>query len=121
MHEDLAHRDHNGEFGNAIVDGQAPKEFRILHQPGLSAHAQRVVEPRNDEQQSDARVGENIDQGVEAVIARSVRYRQRVLIKNFDEADRVAARTDIGASVPVLRPDAEERRTPDEGLRILVE
>lgn len=121
VHEDLTHFDHNCEFGSAIIDTHAPQKFRVIHQSGAPIHAQCVFKPRNDEQESNARIGENVDQCIETVVAGSVRYRQRALIKNFDKADRITAGADIRFSSQILCADAQEWRTPDKLLRMLAE
>jgi len=58
---------------------------------------------------------------IKAVIAGAVRYRQRVLIKNFDKANRVTTRTDISFVIQILRAEADEWRPPDKILRMFVE
>ena len=121
MQENLAHFDDDCELGNATVDAHTPENFGILHQAGLTIHAQGVVKARDDEQETDTRIGENVYQRVEAVVTGTFRYRQRIFIKDLDEADRVAAWADIGLSIRSLRADAQERRTPDEALGMLVE
>ena len=80
MQEDLTYFDDNCEFGNAIIDTHALKNFRVIHQSGPPIDAQCVVKSRNDEQHPNAGVGENIDQAIETIIAGAVRYRQGVLI-----------------------------------------
>src|SRR5688572_17685113 len=120
MHEDLGHRNDDGEFWNTIVDGHASQDFRLPHQPRLPADAQRVVEARNHEQDPDAGAGDNTHQAVETVVAGPIRYRQRMLIKDFDAADRIAPGADIGPAIQILSADAEERRPPAEGARVLV-
>ena len=47
-----------------------------------AVHPQRVVKARNDEEQPDAGVGENVGEAVEPVVAGAVRDRQRVRVED---------------------------------------
>ena len=121
VHEGLRHPDHDGEFGRAPLHAHALKQLRIVDQRRPAVDPQRVVIARNDEQQPDARICDDVAQAVETVVAGTVRDRQRVLVKNFHEAHMVAARADIGAPVEILRAQAQERRAADEVARMPVE
>jgi hypothetical protein len=121
MYEDLADLDHDREFGRAIIDAHGLENLRVVDETGPPIHAQCVVKARNDEQQSDGGIGDDVRQAVQTVVAGAIRDRQRVLVKNPDKAGRVSARADIRLSIRTLRADAKEGRPRDEGPRVLVE
>ena len=121
MHEDLVHRDDDRKLRSAAVDAHALEQFRIVGKRRPSVHAQRILEAGDNEHQPDARIGDDIDQRIETVVAGAIRDRQRALVENLDETDGIAARTDIGLALSTLRADANERRPPDEFLRMFAQ
>lgn len=97
------------------------KKIRIGYKRCPAVDAQGLVISGNQEQEPDIRVGNNICQTVEAVVSRTVRNGKRLRVENLDEADRIAARTDIRLAVRVLRAEAQKRRAGDEVPSMLVQ
>ena len=65
--------------------------------------AERVADAGDEEEQPDARVGEEVRQRVGEPVARAVGDQQRALVEDADEAGRVAARRDVEAAVRAAR------------------
>ena len=114
MHEDLLHRDHDGELGHPVLHGHGLQQRRVGDETRLAVDAQRVLKARHDEEQADVGVGQDVDQRVEPVVARPVGDGERAVVQHPHEADRVTARAHVGAAIAVLRADAQEGRTRDE-------
>ncbi len=121
MHENLVHLYDDGEFWSAFRNAHELQEFRVIAQCRAPVHPQGVVETGHDEQQPDNRIGDDVAEGIKAIITRPVRDRQGAAVENLYKARRIAPGADIGLSFEILGADAEKRRTPYEFLRMFAE
>jgi hypothetical protein len=67
---------------------------------GGAVHPERLANAGNEKEQGDSRVGDDVAQAVNAIIAASLGNEQRLVVLHRDEARRVAARRCIQALGP---------------------
>ena len=69
-------------------DCEARQQLRLDRQPRPAIDPQRIARPRHQKQQADARIGDDVAQRVDAVIAVPVRHHQRLLVVDADKPAR---------------------------------
>lgn len=79
------HDDHNSKTWSPVIDLQLHKQIRIASQAGLPRDAHCVVKSGDNEQQSYMRVGNDIRKTIKPIVARTIRYRQGILIENLNK------------------------------------
>src|SRR5215470_13269702 len=77
------------------LDQEALRQRRIGRDHGAAGDPDGLAAARDQEQQGDARIGDDIAQRVDAVVAAPVGHKQRLLVLDAHEARRVAARRAI--------------------------
>ena len=121
MQEQVGDLDDDGQSRKPVIHAHGFQQFRVSRKTGTAIDPQCLVITGNDEQQSDAGIGEDIGEAVQPVVAGAVRDGQCLIVQNSDKASRIAAWADIGGARVILRANAQERRAFDEGARMWVE
>jgi hypothetical protein len=80
------------------LNREACHELRGDGNARSSVHAQRLAHTGNQEQQCHARIGHDVAQAVDAVVAAAFGQQQRLLVLHRHEARRVAARRCVEAA-----------------------
>src|SRR4051794_5004533 len=96
------------ELGEIDVERLGRQEFR------RPEDLQRLLDAGHEEQQRHLRVGGDLAQAVDPVVALSVGEHEAVLVEHLDEAGVAAARGDLGPAVAVRRRQHGERGELDE-------
>ena len=96
VHEGLLYGNNENQVGRLAIDRKTGLQRGVTHNSALAAHAQGVSVTRNEEQQSDFRMRQQILEGIQAMIARPIRYRQCPFIENGHETGWITLRPDQG-------------------------
>ena len=107
-----------GTFPSTSLVGE---QLGVVDDPRAAVDPERVVDARDEEEQRDPVVGEEIRERVGELVARAVREEESPLVEDANEAGRVAARRDVETAVRASRGDDDERRPLDELPRERVE
>ena len=105
--------------GRAPRSGPAASGSALIR--GAAVDAQGLGHARDEEQQPDVRVVDDVALAIQAVVARPVGDRERPLVEHLNEARRVAARRVVGEPVRARGREAQERRERDEAPAVVVE
>ena len=97
------------------------EQLRVVDDPRAAVDAKRVVDARDQEQQRDPVVLEQVRERVGELVSRPVGQEQRPLVEDPDEAGRIAARRHVEPAVGPAGRDDDERRALDELPRERVE
>lgn len=87
----------------------------------VAVHAQGLIHAGDEEEQSDLARGGDVGQSVEPIVARGIRYPQRLFVHHLDEARIAAARRGVWIGVTPAAGDDREGRQPDETRTVLVQ
>jgi hypothetical protein len=110
----LLNPDQEAQLGHLAGDLAGTQQLGIIDDLGLSIDAEGVAHPRNQEQQGDPRVVEQVGHGVREPVAGSLGQQQRAFVEHLDEARRIASRGDVQAAIGAGCGHAHERRVLDE-------
>mmetsp|Transcript_29458 Transcript_29458/g.57699 ORF Transcript_29458/g.57699 Transcript_29458/m.57699 type:complete len:201 (-) Transcript_29458:7-609(-) len=90
MGEDLVRGNPKHGFGTAPAHLKPVTEVRRVTNLGAAVHPQRFGDAWDHEQQGHLRVGQYVQQPVDAIIAGPIRDQQRAFILDLDKARRIA-------------------------------
>src|SRR5207249_663024 len=77
------------KIGRLSIDRHLCKQVGVSCERGCPTDADNLASFRDDENDTNVRVLEDVEKRVPAVVAEAVRYRQRMFVENLDEARRV--------------------------------
>src|SRR3984957_7752218 len=100
------------------VHGERCTELAVDADRRASIDAQCPANPGDQEQQRDARVADDVAQGIDAVVAAPVRQHDGPAVDHADKAGRIAARRAI-QPFPARRGEDDEGRGLDEAAIML--
>ena len=101
-----------------VPEGQ---DLGVGREAGGPLDPQRLVPPGDHEEQACVRVGHDVGQRVQQVVAAEIRDRQPVLVEGPHEAGRAAAGRDVAVAVGVRGREQAERRAGDESAGLFVD
>src|ERR1700676_525280 len=110
MEECLLDDDDHREIGHpALVHHGAPDGVNA-HQQRPAGHPKRLALARNEENQADAGIVQNVVEGVDAAIAETIRNGKRGVIERPDETCMISLRREIDHAERIGRADHDEWR-----------
>ncbi len=121
MKESLFDRDDQHGFREAAIHGMGFQECRSGHEPRPPVHAQRIVQPGNQEQQPDPARLQHVSEAVDPIVARAIGDDEGRVVGHTDEARRVAAWTGVHFARSIDARQHQERRERDEPATMPVE
>ena len=101
--------DEDPELRHLPLDLALREQLGVVDDPRAAVDPERVVDARDQEEQRDPVVGEEVRERVGELVAGAVGQEQRPLVEDADEAGRVAARRDVETAVRASR--VRRRRT----------
>ena len=121
VHVRLVDRHDDRDPRRLPVDGNAPAQVGIRDELGGAVDAQCLVEAGDEEQQRNVRIGHEVLERVEAVVARQVGPRQSVFVENLHEPRRSTLGRSVAHAVGIGGRQHEERRLGDEVRAVDIE
>src|SRR5579884_225899 len=106
--------DEDAEPRDLAVDRAPREELGVVDDPRAAVDAEGVIDARDEEEERDPVVLEQVRQRVRELVPRAVGQEERPLVEDADEAGRVAARRHVETRVRAARRDDDERRPLDE-------
>src|SRR5207253_1265320 len=97
------------------------EDLRIARDQGAAVYAQRLVQPRDQEQKSGPPGFEDVADRVEQLVALRIGENEPSLVQNLDEPGRAPARRNVTTPVGRARREQKERCSSDEVAAVAVE
>jgi hypothetical protein len=91
MQEYLADRNFNAGFRRSAIEFSGGEKARVVDDARSAVHAQGFLGTGDEEDEADIRVGDNVLDRVEVIVARSIGNEQGLVVKDLHKAGRVAA------------------------------
>jgi hypothetical protein len=96
MQEYLADRNFNADFRRSAIEFSGGEKARVVDDTRPAVHAQGFLGTGDEEDEADIRVGDNVLDRVEVIVAGSIRNEQGLVVKDLHKAGPVAARRQGG-------------------------
>lgn len=99
---------------------EAGEQLRIDRYPRAPIDAQRFADARDQEEQRDARIGDDVLEIINSIVAGPIGDSQRSLVEDRHESSRIALRRTVRSAF-AHRSQHDERRRSNECLVVLVQ
>src|SRR5271170_2806909 len=96
MQEYLADRNFNADSRRSAIELSGGEKARLVDDARLAVHAQGFLGTGDEEDEADIRVGDNVLDRVEVIVAGSIGNEQSLVVEDLHKAGRVAARRNVG-------------------------
>jgi hypothetical protein len=88
MQEYLADRNFNADFRLSAMEFSGGEKARVVDDARPAVHAQGFLGTGNEEDEADIRVGDNVLDRVEVIVARSIGNEQGLVVEDLHKAGR---------------------------------
>ncbi|HWN49703.1 MAG TPA: hypothetical protein VNO18_07735 [Xanthobacteraceae bacterium] len=114
MEERALDRHDERQLGCAAIHGHGVSDVEIADDESASEDAQRLAPARNKENQTDTWILQNVEKGVDAAIARTIRDNHGRVVEDANEPRRVPFGGKVDRTMCVRGTDHDKRRAGDE-------
>jgi hypothetical protein len=114
VNERLLDLDADAERGHLALRLAPREQILVADDPATAVHPQRLLHARNQEDEANVRVLQQILHAVQALVARPVGDQQPALVEDEDEPWRIALRRHVALPGGARRRQQQEGRAGDE-------